>query len=81
MQQLSRRPSGDGIEAVIRQTDRADRAGQDIMVLDITLPVIDKDMTALIGRHFAVCYPASGVQNIDILSNGASAIEITFYSL
>lgn len=78
MQQFPRRPGGDGIEAVIRQTDRADWAGQKIMVPDISLPVIDKDMTALVGGHFAVCYPASGVQDIDMIIISCHPIEIAF---
>ncbi len=32
MKQFPRRPGGDCIEAVICQADRADRAGQDIVV-------------------------------------------------
>lgn len=46
------------------------------MVPDISLPVIDKDMTALVGGHFAVCYPASGVQDIDMIIISCHPIEI-----
>ena len=48
------------------------------MVLDISLPVIDQDMAALVGQHFAVGYPASGVQDIDTLTIGNYPIEIAF---
>ena len=61
MQQFSRRPCGDSIEAVICQADRADGAGQDIMMFDVSVPVIDQEVAALIGQHFTIGHSATRI--------------------